>query len=538
MNLANIGTSGASLLVNSGQTVYTGSGTNVFSGGTTISGNGNSENLGAIRLEFNSSFGGNVNLASSAKIHGGNATTAVLTSTVQSGAAGTQTLTFDGSLTASGVIGGGTGTLSVEKIGGGNVTLSNTNTYSGGTTVTGGTLTLGHATDTLANTGAVNVNGGALAIGGNSDSVGALTLTSGSITGSGGTLSASSADLRSGSVSAILGGSGAVTKTTSSQVNLTGANTFTGGINLNEGLLVINGDSALGAANGAVNMNGGTLKGGAITLGSSRTITLGGSGGYFSNGDFQSWTINSKLTGEGFIGFNYDSSASQSMTLTSTTNDYSGETRIGTTAVGSWSGGAAILKLGATNALPYGAGKGNVIVGYNVSGSAAQLDLNGFSANINGLSTNHASISSVNNSSATAATLTLGNGDATASFGGVIQDTGAALSLVKTGSGTQTLSGTNTYEGTTTVNAGTLAVSGSIANSAVTVNNAGTVFASGSTGTIGKGVTVNNGAILAAGGQGSRRHGIGRQRWPVLRLQLDLRMGSGQQRHWNPRDPI
>ena len=508
MNLAGIGTVNASLLVNNGQTVFTGinTGANVFSGGTTISGNGNSEGMGAIRMDPSSSFGGNVNLAADAKIQGGNTTTSVLSATVQSGVAGTQILTVDGNFTASGAIGGGTGTLAVQKTGTGSVTFSNTNTYTGGTTVTNGTLTLGHATDTLSNSGAVNVNGGTLAIGGNSDSVGTVTLTGGSITGSGGTLTGSSYDLRAGSVSAILGGSAAVTKSTSGEVTLTGANSFTGGINLNEGIVAINGDGALGTANGAVNMNGGTLKGqAAITLGSGRTITLGTSGGYVSNGYNQSWTINSKLTGEGFIGFNYDSGTGQSITLTSTTNDYSGETRIGTTGAGYYSVGAAILKLGATNALPYGSGKGNVIVGYNASGTApAQLDLNGNSTNINGLSTNSAAYSTVNNSSATAATLTLGNGDATASFGGVIQDTGSgALSLVKTGSGTQTLSGTNTYEGSTTVNAGTLAVSGSIANSAVTVNNAGTVLASGSTGTIGKGVTVNNGAILAAGGRDS-----------------------------------
>jgi autotransporter-associated beta strand protein len=264
--------------------------------------------------------------------------------------------------------------------------------------------------------------------------------------------------------------SGGLTKNGSGSLTLGGVNTFTGGLTVNEGLVVISNDNNLGAASGGVTLNGGGLKGSAaITLGSGRTITLGASGGYFSNGSNQSWTINSKLTGAGFIGFNYDSSTANSMTLTSTTNDYSGETRIGTNGPGYYPNNAAAanLKLGAANALSYGTGKGNVIVGYDVNGTAkASLDLNGFSANINGLSTNNAANASVNNSSATAATLTLGNGDASASFGGVIEDTGGALSLIKTGSGTQTLTGVNTYEGSTTVSQGTLVIGtgGSIAN--------------------------------------------------------------------------
>ena len=81
------------------------------------------------------------------------------------------------------------GTGAVTKQGAGNVTLSNSNSYTGGTNVNVGTLTLGHATNTLADTGAVNVNGGTLDIGANSDTVGAVTLASGSITGATGVLS-------------------------------------------------------------------------------------------------------------------------------------------------------------------------------------------------------------------------------------------------------------------------------------------------------------------------------------------------------------
>ena len=122
------------------------------------------------------------------------------------------------------------------------------------------------------------------------------------------------------------------------------------------------------------------------------------------------------------------------------TNDYAGDTKIGP---------AGIVILGANNQLPDGTGKGNV----NAVGT---LRLNGFNDTINGLTgtgTVH------NNSASTNATLTLGGGDATASFSGTIADGAAAkLALVKTGTGTQTLTVANSYTGDTTVNAGTLEI--------------------------------------------------------------------------------
>jgi autotransporter-associated beta strand protein len=175
-----------------------------------------------------------------------------------------------GSGTFNGVIqNGAAATLALVKAGAGNQTLVNTNTFTGGTRIDAGILTLGHATDTI--TGAVNVNGGTLALGTNSDTVGAVTLTSGSITSSTGVLTGTSYAVQSGSVSAILGGSGiALTKSTAGTVTLTGNNTYTGATSVNAGTLIVNGSLAAGSAV-SVGANG-TL-GGTGTINGAVTIT-------------------------------------------------------------------------------------------------------------------------------------------------------------------------------------------------------------------------------------------------------------------------
>ena len=67
--------------------------------------------------------------------------------------------------------------------------------------------------------------------------------------------------------------------------------------------------------------------------------------------------------------------------------------------------------------------------------------------------------------------------------------------LVKNGTGTWTLSGTSLYTGTTTINAGTLRVTGSIDTSDVTVRNTGTLSGGGSV----KSLVVETGGTVAPG---------------------------------------
>ena len=200
------------------------------------------------------------------------------TRTVSNTVAGTRTLTVGnggGTGIFNGQINAGTGNIQLIKTGVGNQTLNDTNSYTGGTRIDGGILTLGHATNTLADAGAVNVNGGTLDLGTNTDTVGAVTLTSGSITGTGAAaLTGSAYDVRSGTVSAKLGGLVGLTKTTAGTVTLSGGNTYSGATAVNDGTLLVNGNQSIASGNVTVAANA-TL-GGTGTMGGDTTIAAGG----------------------------------------------------------------------------------------------------------------------------------------------------------------------------------------------------------------------------------------------------------------------
>ncbi|MEK0437030.1 MAG: hypothetical protein RLZZ233_1, partial [Verrucomicrobiota bacterium] len=171
--------------------------------------------------------------------------------------AGSNALTFGGAgdVVVSGAITGPAATLA--KIGAGRVTLSGANDFAGGATVSAGTLALG-ASDALADLLPVTVSGGVLDVAAFNDTVASVSLVSGSITGSTGVLtSTADYDLRSGTVSAVLGGSANVVKTTAGVLTLSGANTFTGQLRVNQGTVAFTQGAHLGA--GSVRVDGGVL---------------------------------------------------------------------------------------------------------------------------------------------------------------------------------------------------------------------------------------------------------------------------------------
>jgi fibronectin-binding autotransporter adhesin len=171
-----------------------------------------------------------------------------------------------------------------------------------------------------------------------------------------------------------------------------------------------------------------------------------------------------------------------------------------------------ILRMGLTNAIPFGAGNGSVTVN-------GTLRLNGFDTSINGLS----GTGTVQNFVVGAATLTVGNNNDTSSFSGLIQDGAAGpLNLTKIGSGTLTLTATNAYTGSTTVSNGTLSVLHAMAL------NTNDIYLAGSgtlnlnfTGTMTNTTLYINGAAMFAGSYSSNNvaqisgNGVLRTLWPL-----------------------
>ena len=201
------------------------SGSLMVSGASTVLLGGGSQSVGAVMLSNGSIGGGTLNGASFA---------------VQSG-------------TVAANLGGATAALT--KTGSGQVVLSAANTYGGGTSVNGGTLTLG-LNGALLSSGTVSVTVGELALGATTQTVGFLTLSGGSITG--GTLSATGFTLQNGVVSSVLGGTGALGKETTGLVTLNAVNTLSGNVVISGGTLQLGTGQALANA-GSVQISGGSL---------------------------------------------------------------------------------------------------------------------------------------------------------------------------------------------------------------------------------------------------------------------------------------
>lgn len=428
----------------------------------------------------------------------------------------------------------------IVNSGGANILLTTSNTYSGGTVINAGTLTLGSPINTLAVSGAVTVNGGTLDLGANSDTVGAVSLTNGAISGTSGTLTASSYYVENGTVTASLAGGAILTKGNTGTVLLSGANTYSGLTTASAGVLQLGSASALGAGpayiqNGAsLDLNGQTT---GVAFGDSNG---GGNAGFTGDGVngalFNSSTTPAAITGLINLYASFSVNGSGNIALGTVTRSVgggaetltmngSGALTMAGTNDNSWlqvdvENGIVVLNksiighvantLQIDNGIAqYGTNMVSLLNGTgqinNTTVNGGALDLNGASganATIGGLSGSGGNVE--NEATNTVATLTVGGNNGSGTYAGVIQDnggTGGKLALViAAGTGIETLAGANTYSGNTIVSNGTLLVTGSLASgSAVTVTggtNGGTL---GGSGTINGSVTVNSGATLSTG---------------------------------------
>ncbi len=410
------------------------SGANTYGGATTIS-------LGTLKLGANNSVPsgsaltatGTFDLAGFADTIGSLAGGGTVTNS--SGGANS-TLTAGGdntSTTFSGVMQDGQNAVAFTKAGTGTMTLSGTNSYSGATTINGGTLKIS-ADNNLgavpggATAGQLTFGGGTLA----TTTSFALSSNRGIAFNSTGTIDvASGTTLTYGGIAA---GAGGLTKTSAGTLTISGANTYGGATTISLGTLKLGANNSVPSgsaltATGTFDLAGfadtiGSLAGGGTVTNSSATAST-----LTAGGDNTSTTFSGVIqNGSGTVAIT--KSGTGTMTL-SGTNTYSGVTTIN-------AGTLQIANGGNLGAVP-----GSPTPGLLTFGGGTLATTTSFALSSNrGIAFN------------STGTIDVAPGT-TVSYGGIATGAGG---LTKTNTGTLSLSGTSTYTGATTINAGTLQI--------------------------------------------------------------------------------
>ena len=398
----------------------------------------------------------------------------------------------DYDFTGTGAVAGAGG---LTKSGGGTLTLSTTNTYTGPTTVTGGTLAIENLGDAgnpssigAAGSAASNlvINGGTLAL------VGEQTSTNRSLTlgSAGGTLAVPpSTSLQ---ISGSLVGSGSLTKTGAGTLILASTNTHAGGTFIREGVVSLASDATniSGLGSGLVTLNGGTL---------SMTNSTGGSA------PVSAWSLHVPT---GFSGrLNADGRSTLTGALTGGGDFTFHSPFVRTGLAGNWSaftgriwviadGDGGDLRLENTAGYPSARlDLGNSVYAYYNLSMGGNLTIP-----IGALSGSSSAVLLGGPTSGRTLTWQVGARNEDSSYAGVITNGTGPTALTKVGAGTLALAGANTYSGTTTVSAGRLQVNGSSSATNYTVQNGATLGGSGS---ITGNLTVQTGGALEHRASGS-----------------------------------
>ncbi len=380
---------------------------------------------------------------------------------------------------------GGTGR--VEKSGDDTLTLSGSNTYTGGTLINGGTLVAsnvealgtGDVTDnaTLAlNTGgtfdnAISGSGQVVKSGDETLTLSGTNSYTGGTTISGGTLVATNVEaLGSGDVTDdatlelntggtfdnAISGSGQVVKSGDKMLTLSGANSYSGGTLISDGTLVASNVEALGTGDVT---NNATL---ALNTGGDFTNNISGSGQVVKSGDdtltlsgANSYTGGTTISGGTLVATNVDALGTGDVTNSATL-----ELNTGGTFDNAISGSGQVVKSGDETLTL--SGSNTYTGGTLISGGTL------VATNVDALGTGDVTDN---------ATLELNTGG---TFDNVISGSGQ---VVKSGDDTLTLSGANSYTGGTLISGGTLVAtsvealgSGDVTDNAVLELNTGGTF--------------------------------------------------------------
>jgi fibronectin-binding autotransporter adhesin len=464
----------------------------------------------------------------------------VLTSNLTATGSGAKTLTLGGTGTGANTIQGlivdsGGGATALTKTGAGNWVLTAANTYTGATAISGGGLHLsGSGAISSANlnlsgggvlglsgtfsralgTGASQVRftgtGGGFAAYGGALSVG---FAGGEIWGTttnflpaAGTLTLASSlandivtwttDFSLGAanravavangtaatdaiISAVISGTGGLNKSGAGTLALTGANTFSGQLHVQAGIVTVaslgnGGDSGPVGTHGTLKLGNTTTAGILIYTGagetSNRVIDLAGTtGGATLQHDGSGALIlsaNPTVTGAGVKILTLAGTSTAANELQGVIANGASNTALTKSGTGTWrlSGvntyaGATTVSAGtlvATNSASFGTGT-LALAGGTVQGDGSPLTFtNALTISANSIlgGASDLTFSGNFNLGTTTRTLTVSNTGAT-TFSGILSNTAG---FTKAGAGTLTLSGSNTYSGTTSLTAGTLVV--------------------------------------------------------------------------------
>ena len=367
--------------------------------------------------------------------------------------------------------------------GAGTLTLSGAgNTYTGGTSVNGGSVVISGSGKLGATTGALTLGGGMLDLGATSQTQGAVSITAAAASGNtiqNGSLTGSSYAASNSTGNAIVtanllvNGSAGLTKSGAGTLTLSGTgNTYSGGNIVNNGTLAVTTGSTLGATTNALTLGGGVLDLGTTsqTAGAVSLTVAAASGDTLKNGSLTgtSYAV-SNSSGNAIISANLLVNGAAGLAM-------SGAGTLTLAGVNTYSGGTDISN---GTVVMSGSGTLGSTSGSMTVNSLATLDLNGTNQQVNALTGTGGTL--LNNATGSASTLTVASG----TYDGAITDhtsgTGT-LALTKTTSGTLTLSNTSTYTGATTINGGKLVLTGYLGDTAIAVNPGATFAANPASG--------------------------------------------------------